>query len=146
MFDLGFSELLLVAVVALIVLGPERLPKAARFAGLWVRRARTQWNSVKSELERELAAEELKRSVQETRDAMQDLGDSLRASGDEARRELEAMREQTRDAVLPASQRKPPAVTPSDTRADDAPAQPAPPVPPPPTLPTQDEDADGDRR
>jgi sec-independent protein translocase protein TatB len=51
MFDLGFSELLLVAVVALIVLGPERLPKAARFAGLWVRRARTQWNSVKSELE-----------------------------------------------------------------------------------------------
>ena len=40
MFDIGFSELLVIAVVALIVLGPERLPKAARFAGLWVRRAR----------------------------------------------------------------------------------------------------------
>lgn len=41
MFDIGFSELLVIAVVALVVLGPERLPKAARFAGLWVRRART---------------------------------------------------------------------------------------------------------
>ena len=65
MFDVGFSELLIIAVVALLVLGPERLPKAARFAGLWVRRARAQWYSVKSELERELASEELKRSLHE---------------------------------------------------------------------------------
>ncbi len=63
MFDIGFSELLVIAVVALVVLGPERLPKAARFAGLWVRRARAQWDSVKQELERELEAEELKRSL-----------------------------------------------------------------------------------
>ena len=63
MFDIGFSELLVVAVVALVVLGPERLPKAARFAGLWVRSARAQWYSVKSELEHELAADELKRSL-----------------------------------------------------------------------------------
>ena len=61
MFDVGFSELLIIAVVALIVLGPERLPKAARFAGLWVRRARAQWYSVKAELERELAQEDLKK-------------------------------------------------------------------------------------
>ena len=40
MFDVGFSELVLIALVALVVLGPERLPKAARLAGLWVRRAR----------------------------------------------------------------------------------------------------------
>lgn len=139
MFDLGFTELLLVAVVALIVLGPERLPKAARFAGLWVRRARTQWNSVKSELERELAAEELKRNVQQTRDAMQDLGDSLRAGGDEARREFEMMREQARDAVLPAGERKPPAMTPSDTREGDAPAA----LQPPQAL---DGEPDDDRR
>ena len=59
MFDIGFSELLLIAVIALVVLGPERLPKAARFAGLWVRRARAQWYAVKFELEHELAAEEL---------------------------------------------------------------------------------------
>ena len=54
MFDIGFSELFVIAVVALVVLGPKRLPNAARFAGLWVRRARAQWHSVKSELEREL--------------------------------------------------------------------------------------------
>ncbi|MDX2298743.1 MAG: Sec-independent protein translocase protein TatB [Xanthomonadaceae bacterium] len=65
MFGVGFSELLVVAVIALLVLGPERLPKAARFAGLWVRRARAQWYSVKSELERELATDELRRTLAE---------------------------------------------------------------------------------
>src|SRR3546814_10688660 len=73
MFDIGFTELLVIAVVALLVLGPERLPKAARFAGLWVRRGRAQWASVRSELERELAADELKRSLRETEDAMRDI-------------------------------------------------------------------------
>lgn len=63
MFDIGFSEVLITAVIALIVLGPERLPKAARLAGLWVRKARAQWYSVKAELERELLDEELKRSL-----------------------------------------------------------------------------------
>ena len=63
MFDIGFSELLVIALVALVVLGPERLPKAARFAGLWVRRARAQWESVRSELERELEGERLKQDL-----------------------------------------------------------------------------------
>ena len=65
MFDIGFGELLVVALVALLVLGPERLPRAARLTGLWVRRARAQWHSVKAELERDLAAEELQRSLRE---------------------------------------------------------------------------------
>jgi sec-independent protein translocase protein TatB len=86
MFDVGFSELLIIAVVALLVLGPERLPKAARFAGLWVRRARAQWYSVKSELERELAAEEFKRQftepVQELRPQMERLGQDLKQEFD----------------------------------------------------------------
>ena len=86
MFDVGFSELLIIAVVALLVLGPERLPKAARFAGLWVRRARAQWYSVKSELERELAAEEFKRQftepMQELRPRMERLGQDLRQEFD----------------------------------------------------------------
>jgi len=77
-FDIGFSELLLIAVVALVVLGPERLPKAARFAGLWVRRARNQWDSVKQELERELHAEELKRNLQDVRQSMQQAEAGLR--------------------------------------------------------------------
>lgn len=62
MFDVGFSEIVVVAIVALVVLGPERLPKAARFAGLWARKIRGQWNSVKAELESEVAADELRRT------------------------------------------------------------------------------------
>ncbi len=85
MFDVGFSELLLVALVALVVLGPERLPRAARFVGLWVRRARAQWHSVKAELERDLAAEELQRSLREGRDALRDARDELRDVGGQAR-------------------------------------------------------------
>jgi sec-independent protein translocase protein TatB len=71
MFDIGFSELLIIAVVALIVLGPQRLPHAARLAGLWVRRLRSQWYAVKADLERELADEEFRRSVGEPLEALQ---------------------------------------------------------------------------
>jgi sec-independent protein translocase protein TatB len=78
MFDDGFSELLVNAVVALLVKGPERLPKAARFAGLWVRRARAQWHSVRAELERDLASEEMQRSLRETGAAMREAQASLR--------------------------------------------------------------------
>ena len=63
MFDIGTGELALIAVVALLVLGPERLPKAARTAGALVRRARASWQNVRVEIERELAAEELKQSI-----------------------------------------------------------------------------------
>lgn len=60
MFDIGFWELVLIGVVALLVIGPERLPKAARIAGLWVGRARRTLASVKDEIDRELKAQELK--------------------------------------------------------------------------------------
>ncbi len=66
MFDVGMGEIGLIAVVALLVLGPERLPGAARTAGALLRKARQSWQSVRVEIERELAADELKRSMQET--------------------------------------------------------------------------------
>ena len=66
MFEIGFSEMVMIAIVALIVLGPERLPRAARMAGLWVRRMRAYWFSMRAELERELAAEDLRKALQET--------------------------------------------------------------------------------
>ncbi|MFZ0789650.1 MAG: Sec-independent protein translocase protein TatB [Chromatiaceae bacterium] len=59
MFDVGFWELILIAVVALVVIGPERLPKVARIAGLWMGRARRTLASVKDEIDRELRAQEL---------------------------------------------------------------------------------------
>lgn len=71
MFDVGISELALIGVVALVVLGPERLPKAARMAGALLRRLRGSWNSLRVELEREVAADELKRSLRDVSTAVQ---------------------------------------------------------------------------
>lgn len=65
MFDIGFWELAVIAVVALLVIGPERLPKVARTAGLWVGRMRGFVMSVKADVDRELRAEELKRIMDE---------------------------------------------------------------------------------
>lgn len=65
MFDIGFSELLLCGVVALVVLGPERLPQAARTAGLWMGRLRATVQRFTIEIDRELKAEELRQSLRE---------------------------------------------------------------------------------
>lgn len=65
MFDIGFWELALIGVVALLVIGPERLPKVARTAGLWFGKARHFIGSVKADIEKELRAEELKRIMDE---------------------------------------------------------------------------------
>jgi sec-independent protein translocase protein TatB len=64
-FDVGFSELVLVGVIALVVLGPERLPRAARTAGLWLGRARAMAQRFTAEIDRELKAEELRQSLRE---------------------------------------------------------------------------------
>ncbi len=63
MFDIGFFELLVVGVVALLVLGPERLPTAARTCGLWLGRVRRSLTSIQTEIREELRMEELKRSA-----------------------------------------------------------------------------------
>ena len=60
MFDIGALELILVGVVALLVVGPERLPKLARTAGMWLGHARRALVSVKDDIDREVKAEELK--------------------------------------------------------------------------------------
>jgi sec-independent protein translocase protein TatB len=63
MFDIGFMELLLISIVALIVIGPERLPGAIRTATLWIGRAKRSFNQVKSDIEREFNADEIKRQL-----------------------------------------------------------------------------------
>ena len=88
MFDLGMWELMLVGVVALLVLGPDKLPKAARTAGYWVRRARQSWYAVRSEIERELAADEFKRSIHDTREAMGESAQKVRESSDHIQRSI----------------------------------------------------------
>lgn len=65
MIDLSLGKLLMVALIALIVLGPEKLPGAARTAGALLRRVRGSWDSVRAEVERELQVDELKRAARE---------------------------------------------------------------------------------
>jgi sec-independent protein translocase protein TatB len=60
MFDVGFWELGIIALVALIVIGPERLPKVARTVGLWLGRGRRFVATVKADIDKEIKAEELK--------------------------------------------------------------------------------------
>ena len=103
MFDFSFGEMLIVALVALVVLGPERLPKAARFTGLWVRRARAHWFSMKAELENELAAEELKRSLQAGREAVREAEAGLRDQFHEGEAGLRRGVDDVRDAVADAA-------------------------------------------
>lgn len=63
MFDIGFAEILIVAVVALVVLGPDKLPGAIRTVGMWVRRIRSAVGSIQSEISEELRIDELKRTT-----------------------------------------------------------------------------------
>lgn len=65
MFDVGFWELMVIGIVALIVIGPERLPGVARTVGLWVGRLRRFVAGVKADIEREVKADELKRIMEE---------------------------------------------------------------------------------
>jgi len=67
MFDVGFTELLLVGLVALLVLGPERLPVAARTAGLWIGRLKRSVGAIKAEVEREIGADEIRRQLHNER-------------------------------------------------------------------------------
>jgi sec-independent protein translocase protein TatB len=73
MFDVSMVELAVIALVALLVLGPEKLPRAARTVGLYVRKAKQSWYSVRGEIERELAADELKRSLKRTEESVRSL-------------------------------------------------------------------------
>lgn len=91
MFDIGFSELTLIAVVALVVLGPERLPGAARTVGALLRKARNSFESVKAEVEREVRAEELKRTLKELpqpAEALRSLSEPLQQQANEIRDSL----------------------------------------------------------
>jgi sec-independent protein translocase protein TatB len=63
MFEVSFQELLLVAIVALVVLGPERLPSALRTLGLWLGRLRRSFDSVKQEIEREIGMDDVRRQL-----------------------------------------------------------------------------------
>jgi sec-independent protein translocase protein TatB len=84
MIDLGVSKLALIAVVALIVVGPERLPKIARLAGNLFGRAQRYMADVKSEVSRQMDVEEFKKLREESVSALKDVESSLHSTVQEA--------------------------------------------------------------
>lgn len=110
MFDIGFMELLLVGLVALVVLGPERLPGAVRTAGLWVGRLKRSFNNIKAEVEREIGADEIRRQLHNER--ILDL-----------EKEMKAMKESIMPPSPPApGSTQPPATEPTKPAPEPAPA------------------------
>ncbi|MCW8847779.1 MAG: Sec-independent protein translocase protein TatB [Sedimenticola sp.] len=73
MFDIGFWELAIIALVALVVVGPERLPKLAYTAGKWMGKGRKMLSQVKAEIDKEMKAEELKQILEEQKKQMDPL-------------------------------------------------------------------------
>ena len=90
MFDIGFTELLVVSVVALLVVGPEKLPKLARTVGIWVGKAKRMVADVKADVDREIRNQEIldlekaRESINEVKDGLKDstagIGDAIEKS------------------------------------------------------------------
>jgi sec-independent protein translocase protein TatB len=104
MFDIGFSELLLIGVVALIVIGPERLPKVARMAGAWMGRLNRYVSQVKQEVEREMKLEELRNLQQEMKDTAQKYEVMAKETAREVDDEVRHVTKEIADAGAPAAE------------------------------------------
>ena len=112
MFDIGFAELVLVGVVGLLVIGPERLPGTIRTASLWLSRFKRSFNDIKREVQQELHNDEVMRDLRQT-------GEQLKAQTDEIGKSIDgataSLHQDAPDETMPAQ-------SPEQT------AQPAPPA------------------
>ncbi len=90
MFDMGFTEMMLIGIVALIVIGPERLPGVARTAGKYFGRLKRFMTSVKADVEQELRADELRQILADQQRELDTIKDSISEAGREIEKEASA--------------------------------------------------------
>lgn len=102
MFDIGFSELILIALVALIVIGPERLPRVARTIGALLGRAQRYVNDVKADIQREVNMEEFK----DIKSSFQDAAKSVEESVHQVGQELQAQGESLNQSIAGTAESK----------------------------------------
>jgi sec-independent protein translocase protein TatB len=115
MFDIGFSELLVIGIVALVVIGPERLPKVARTVGILFGRLQRYVTQVKSDISREMEMAELGKVKSEFENAARSFKTDIESQGAEVEREIreaQATIERDLDAAKPASATLEPEFTP----------------------------------
>ena len=111
MFDIGFWELMLMGVVALLVVGPERLPKLAYTAGKWLGKGRSMLSAVKAEIDKEVKAEELKEILEKQKRQMNPLQDMI----DETSSAVHSLKNETGQVMQQGRQTyESEAVTPAD--------------------------------
>ena len=133
MFDIGFSEMIVIAVIALIVLGPEKLPRVARTAGHLLGRMQRYVNDVKADINREIELDELKKLQKEMQNTAQSIEQTVRGEinaveselkqvGDSAQKALADVRDPIANAFADPQPLQPAAPDPMQTAA----AQPVP--------------------
>lgn len=88
MFDVGFAELLLLSLIALLVLGPERLPRVAKTLGGLSRKARSSWLSLKRSIDEEIRQQELKEPVDKMRKDFKSTVDDFKSSVDDVKNSI----------------------------------------------------------
>jgi sec-independent protein translocase protein TatB len=113
MFDVGFSELIVIALVALIVVGPERLPRVARTVGALLGRAQRYVNDVKADIQREVDLDELKSirsafedAAKSVEQSVSQVGNELHAAGESLNRSFSGTPEAEPTAALPLTARE----------------------------------------
>ncbi|WP_081948949.1 Sec-independent protein translocase protein TatB [Litchfieldella xinjiangensis] len=151
MFDIGFLELLIIGVVGLLVLGPERLPKAARTTGLWIGKIKRTVAGMQREISAQLEAEELR---QKLNDQQKKLDEGLGKAKRDVESYIESGDDKTRDKVRDADSSELAGESSSAASLEgkasqgEAPLTPPPPGEPPPDRPeaTQPEPSDKDSR
>lgn len=110
MFDVSLTELMVIGVVALIVIGPERLPKVARTVGHLLGRAQRYVNDVKSDIQREIELDELRKFKTEMEDAAQGVQQSLNETGASLQEPVQQFRAELDEVAREASGKATPAV------------------------------------
>ena len=93
MFDMGFTELMLIGIVALVVIGPERLPGVARTAGKYFGRLKRFMTTIKADVEQELRADELRAILADQQKELNTLKDSISGAGKEFEKDISAVSE-----------------------------------------------------
>jgi sec-independent protein translocase protein TatB len=120
MFDIGFTELMVIAVVALIVIGPERLPKVARTVGLLFGRMQRYVNDVKSDISREMALDDLRKLQANIQDTANSLEQSMKQEVGAVESDLNKIAGDAQAAVAPAETAQAPAAAEALPPADAA--------------------------
>ena len=133
MFDIGFSEIVVIGVVALVVIGPERLPKTARMLGVLFGRLQRYVNEVKSDISREMELDELRKLKSEVQGAARDFQQSVTSGTSNVESGLRSVERELNDAGAAAPAAAAPLAEPPSAPA---PAPSAPPSGDPPRQPS----------